>query len=347
MDRILPRGRPWSRSADDAVRRATGGQVRILTDADTPALAALAARDPVANCFIESMLERGRRAGPRGSTEALLLGLTRDLPPVLDDGPSPETHRRAWAALARRAGGERVLLREQTMADRSDPPAASRLTAACWAGSNVVPVGADGHTGALFGRALVALRRRFASVYGPREAVTGIWTELSSGHQRAREIREEQPLMTLEGPPAVKAHPEVRPARPDEFSTLLPASAAMFEEELGFSPLQNGSVQYRLRLEDLIRRGRALVLTAEDGSIRFKADLGVVSRSCTQIQGVWVDPAERGRGLSVPGVAAVAEYALGVAPRVSLYVNGYNTAAVRAYRRVGFAQVGSFATVLL
>ena len=35
-----------------------------------------------------------------------------------------------------------------------------------------------------------------------------------------------------------------------------------------------------------------------------------------------------------------------VAPVVSLYVNGYNARAVRAYRRVGFTEVGTFATIL-
>ncbi len=40
--------------------------------------------------------------------------------------------------------------------------------------------------------------------------------------------------------------------------------------------------------------------------------------------------------------AALAHFA----PVVSLYVNDYNEPALRAYRRVGFAQVGVFMTVL-
>ena len=35
-----------------------------------------------------------------------------------------------------------------------------------------------------------------------------------------------------------------------------------------------------------------------------------------------------------------------VAPSVSLYVNGYNTAARRVYARCGFRSAGTFATVL-
>jgi predicted GNAT family acetyltransferase len=139
----------------------------------------------------------------------------------------------------------------------------------------------------------------------------------------------------------------VRPARPGEFQTVLPACVAMFEEELGFSPLANGAMQYRLRVEDLIRSGHSLVDLDDAGRVRFKADLGVVSASCSQIQGVWVEPSLRGRGLAAPAMAAVAAHAHTITEHVSLYVNSFNTAAVRTYRTVGFEQVGTFATVLL
>lgn len=310
MARILSRARPWSPSPDDAVRRATGGAVRVLSHADTTALTALAATDPVANCFVESTLEKGRDASPVRAGGSLFLGIS--------GAGSPATLGRPGS-----------------------------LEAACWVGANVVPVGATAESGALFGTALAALHRRFASIYGPREAVLHLWKELSRGPQQAREIRENQPLMVLPGAPAVDPSPTVRPSRPDEYSVVLPACVAMFEEELGFSPLQNGAVQYRLRVEDLIRNGWSLVDLNESGQVRFKADLGVVSSQCSQIQGVWVAPEYRGQGLAAPAVAAVAEHARSIAPWVSLYVNNFNTAALRTYRTVGFEQVGTFATVLL
>jgi predicted GNAT family acetyltransferase len=60
-----------------------------------------------------------------------------------------------------------------------------------------------------------------------------------------------------------------------------------------------------------------------------------------------MNPAYRGRGLSAGYMAAVAVAARSLAPTVSLYVNSYNARAIASYRRVGFTQVGTFATVLL
>jgi predicted GNAT family acetyltransferase len=72
-----------------------------------------------------------------------------------------------------------------------------------------------------------------------------------------------------------------------------------------------------------------------------------VTHQAVQVQGVWVNPRFRGRGFAAPGMAAIVEIVRReVAPVVSLYVNGYNTRAVRAYQRVGFSTVGTYATIL-
>jgi predicted GNAT family acetyltransferase len=62
---------------------------------------------------------------------------------------------------------------------------------------------------------------------------------------------------------------------------------------------------------------------------------------------VWIRPERRGEGLSAGGMAAVVEHARhDFAPVVTLYVNDYNIAARSAYRRVGFHEVATFATIL-
>jgi predicted GNAT family acetyltransferase len=78
----------------------------------------------------------------------------------------------------------------------------------------------------------------------------------------------------------------------------------------------------------------------------FKAELGAVTTEVTQVQGVWMNPSYRGLGLSAGYMAAVVLLAQKMAPVTSLYVNDYNSRARATYERVGFRQVGTFATVL-
>jgi uncharacterized protein len=55
----------------------------------------------------------------------------------------------------------------------------------------------------------------------------------------------------------------------------------------------------------------------------------------------------RGRGLANGGMAAVVAQAQAtIAPVVSLYVNDFNLPARAAYKKVGFAEVGTFMSVL-
>jgi predicted GNAT family acetyltransferase len=59
-----------------------------------------------------------------------------------------------------------------------------------------------------------------------------------------------------------------------------------------------------------------------------------------------MNPLYRGQGLSAGYMAAVVEQARKIAPVTSLYVNGFNSRARASYQRVGFREVGTFATVL-
>jgi uncharacterized protein len=96
----------------------------------------------------------------------------------------------------------------------------------------------------------------------------------------------------------------------------------------------------------MVRAGRAFA-RIEDGQVLFQAEIGSLTPQACQVQGVWVAPHLRGRGLSEPGMSAVMNIALAeLAPVVSLYVNDFNAAARAAYRRVGFSDGGDFMSVL-
>ncbi|TYP82704.1 DUF4081 domain-containing GNAT family N-acetyltransferase [Blastococcus xanthinilyticus] len=225
-----------------------------------------------------------------------------------------------------------------------------RLDAVCLAGANLIPFAAPGAERAAavaFAERARRAGRRCSTIVGPSAVVGPLWELLAPAWGPCRDHRPRQPLMAIDGPPAVAPEPRVRPVSPDQLEVLLPAAVAMFTEEVGVSPLRiDGGAGYRARVDELVRAGQSLAWI-EDGRVLFKAEIGAVSRGACQVQGVWVAPALRGRGIGTACTAAVVEYARAViAPVVSLYVNDYNTRARTAYRRVGFREVGEFASVL-
>ncbi len=221
------------------------------------------------------------------------------------------------------------------------------LVSACHAAGNLAPVAATPRAAEAFAHRALTQPRRCSSLVGPQDAVRRIWSIVGPEWGRARSLRWDQPLMSLSGPPLVRPSPDVREATAGDLDVLYPACVAMFTEEVGVSPETQGRSLYRSRVAQLIDVGAAFT-HIENGEVIFKAELGAVTPSATQVQGVWVNPRYRGRGLAAPGMAAVATWAQAkFAPTVSLYVNAYNTSAIRSYERVGFKSVGTFATVML
>ncbi|MEO3943677.1 DUF4081 domain-containing protein [Paenarthrobacter nicotinovorans] len=291
---MLSRVAPWLAS-----RNENGLGVRVLGNADTLALRALASEDVVANVFILAHLDSTGTAAPT-SGGASIFG-------VFDD---------------------------QT------------LLGACWAGANLVPVQLDP---ALAGYAATAAHqtgRRYASIFGPADTVLALYSRFEQLGHSAHEIRACQPLLTMSGRPMIGANPDLAFGTMEDFDRILPACAAMFEEEVGYSPFLGGQEFYSRRVAGLIRQGHSLVHIDAHGTVVFKAELGAVTADVTQVQGVWMNPELRGHGQSAGYMAAVVNLSKTFAPVTSLYVNDYNAKARATYERVGFEQVGTFATVL-
>jgi uncharacterized protein len=226
-----------------------------------------------------------------------------------------------------------------------------QLRSLCWSGANMVPVEADEAAIDAFAARARRVGRQCSSLVGPSAAVLPLWERLQDSWGMPREIRPDQPLMSIARPPLIESDPLVRRSRVDELGMVVPACVDMFAEEVGYSPVAaDGGALYHAQVTSLVVAGRSLIRLSTDTDppqIVFKAELGSVTPWAVQVQGVWVAPRYRGKGLSGPGMAAVVQLAQEqIAPVVSLYVNGFNHRAIRTYRRVGFSQVGSFATVL-
>jgi uncharacterized protein len=217
----------------------------------------------------------------------------------------------------------------------------------CYAGANLIPLRGRLSDLNAFADAAMSASRRCSSLVGRAELVLPMWQRLEPAWGPARDVREQQPLMSLSKMPTCPIDVGVRQVRPDQLDSYLVAAVDMFIGEVGVDPrLGDGGRGYRRRVASLIAAGRAWA-RFEHGEVVFKAEVGSQSPAVGQIQGVWVHPEWRGQGLGTAGTATLAAVIVGTGRIASLYVNDFNTVARATYDRVGFAEVGTFATVLL
>lgn len=220
------------------------------------------------------------------------------------------------------------------------------ITSVMLDGGTVFIAGFDPHALPAFVGQLGPIRR-CTSILGPAVSVLGLFVGLAERWKGAwgsvSNVRKRQPLMLLDGPTPVEPDPRVRLLTPDDYPSYLDASVSMYTDEIGSSPFKYGSGYERFVMQRL--RDRDAYGIVEDGQVIFKADLGPKLGEQAQLQGVWVNPALRGRGISVPALAGMLNQAMERFPQISLYVNDFNTPAIKAYERLGFRDVGALATV--
>ena len=222
-----------------------------------------------------------------------------------------------------------------------------KLKSLLMTGANIVPVNTSLIARQEFAAVLNRSGRRSSSIVGPAEETMDLWSKVSDSWGPAREVRSNQPVMTMRNNSIKEIDQDVRYSNLSDLDELMPACVAMFTEEVGISPTANGGAgAYRNRISELVS-GRRSFVKYLDSELVFKAEVGTIGAGVAQIQGVWVKPEYRGQGISVPAMAAVVKLILAdLAPVASLYVNDYNEVALNAYRSVGFEQVDTFATVL-
>lgn len=227
--------------------------------------------------------------------------------------------------------------------------AGGELTSACHVAANLVPIGADVDAARAFAEHAPQRIRSVSTIVGPHEAVETLWNAVAPRWGSPREVRLGQPHLEIRDTPLVPADPSVRRTTRADLDALYPACVAMYTEEVGVSPERGGGADlYRARVAQLVARGWSFARFDAEGRVVFKAEVACSSPYAAQVQGVWVAPAHRGRGVAAAGMAAVVQAVRAdIAPVVSLYVNEWNTPARRTYERVGFVESARFTTVML
>jgi predicted GNAT family acetyltransferase len=179
-----------------------------------------------------------------------------------------------------------------------------------------------------------------------QEKVNRFWDYYQEEGQEARLYCRE--LMFEQRWP-VEVRPSVdglRAATLADLDLIVPVHAETAFEESGINPLEVDPVGFRQRCARRIEKGRTYVWV-EGGKLIFKAEIVTDTPEVVYLEGVWVNPQERGKGYGLRCVSQMTKGLLHRTGAVCLLVNEKNKAAQEFYRRAGYKLVSYYETIFL
>lgn len=138
----------------------------------------------------------------------------------------------------------------------------------------------------------------------------------------------------------------IRLATLDDADEVAVLASAMSREEIQMDPLKDHPVSYHRLIEHRIKLQRYYVLE-ENGAIKFQVHLNALTPYAGQVTGVYTPPAFRRKGYAQRGMGAFSHHALQRTPQLCLFVNDFNTAAIRLYESLGYKQVMEYRAIFL
>ncbi|MFT6627261.1 MAG: ribosomal protein S18 acetylase RimI-like enzyme, partial [Flavobacteriales bacterium] len=179
---------------------------------------------------------------------------------------------------------------------------------------------------------------------GPWDTARTVREQLAPDVTPHREI--DQQLFDTTTAPRVGEDPTLRFAVVEDLDAIAMASFEMMEADAGSPPGEEQRHAFRETLRWKIRAERLYCVSDEHGLL-FKASAAEAAPECVQLEGVYVRPDCRGRGIGRHYMALLTARLLQRFERVSLYASRDNLPACAVYDRLGFRRVERFTTLYL
>ena len=181
---------------------------------------------------------------------------------------------------------------------------------------------------------------------GEQDKVEIFWHYYAENGQSLRLFSREI-LVEQSWPIEVREHvPGLRLATVEDLELIIPAHAELAFDESGINPLEADAEGFRRRCARRIEQGKTWVWV-EDGRLIFKADVITDTAEIVYLEGVWVDPSDRGQGKGLRCMSQLSGELLMSSQSVCLLVNEKLGAAQRFYKKAGFKVSGHYDTIYL
>lgn len=138
----------------------------------------------------------------------------------------------------------------------------------------------------------------------------------------------------------------LRLATMDELDLIVPAHAQIAYDESGIDPLLVDAKGFRERCARRIEMGQSWVLV-ENGRLLFKAEVVTDTPETIYLEGIWVDPLERGKGIGSRCMSQLSRSFLKRSSSVCVLVNEKFKSAQAFYKKAGFKFISHYDTIFL
>jgi predicted GNAT family acetyltransferase len=183
-------------------------------------------------------------------------------------------------------------------------------------------------------------------ILGEKDKVEEFWNYYADDGQEMRLACRE---MLFEVRRAMEMNEDVaglRRATLADLDQIAPVQASMAECESGINPLAVDTEGFLARCARRIEMGRVWVLV-EDGRLIFKADVQADTPDVVYLEGVWVNSAERGKGIGRKCMRQLCQDLLTHTKAVSVLVNEKHERAHTFYRMCNFKMRGVYDSIFL
>lgn len=183
-------------------------------------------------------------------------------------------------------------------------------------------------------------------IRGEQEKIERFWNFFAPQVSAPRMVCREM-LFELQQAPALYDSVEgLRLATLDDLEPILSVNAEMIYEECSINPLQNDPVGFRQRTARRVKQGRVWVLT-RDGQLIFKTDVISDTPEVIYLEGVYLNPSERGTGYGLRCFSQLCQILLLQTRSLCLLVNEGNKRAQNFYDKAGYKFRGMYDTIYL
>jgi hypothetical protein len=193
---------------------------------------------------------------------------------------------------------------------------------------------------------LAQAQRGAHMILGEQEMIRAFWGHYAPAGQQPRLFCRELLFEQRWPVRACEPVPGLRRATLEDLMLVMPVHAAMAYDESGVNPIDVDLPGFRMRCARRIENGRVWVLV-EGGELVFKADVASETPECTYVEGVYVDPASRQRGVGLRCLSQLGRTLMERSESLCALVNEQNLAAQSLFLKAGYRLRGYYDTIFL